>query len=350
MNDAEGFTAEASLFRKGEEFQGHIVERLLGRGGLGTVWLVRHQMLDSYFALKVLDPKVAEEKPEYVKRFFREAKLAVRIRHPNLVAVHNVGYDPKKNIYYLIMDYVDGSTLRSAITIRGSIPEKEAVKIVLQVTDVLAVAQRFGMVHRDLKPENIMLTCEGDVKLLDLGVAKTSSRLDSLKTSSTAVFGTPAYIAPEQAQSAGQVDSRADIYSLGIILFEMLCGERPYDGKTPAQILDRLFDPEPIRDVRDLNGEVSTKLAALIRLMCAKRPEDRLASPQEVQRAFARMGYEVPTASASVLNADDTENVVRRGEDVGAEPDAGVSRRRLLWAVLAVLAGLALLSVWWIGS
>ena len=180
MSDADACAnAEGDLlFRQGETFHGYVVERLLGRGGLGTVWLVRHQMLDTLFALKVLDPQVAEEKPEYVKRFVREAKLATRIRHPNLVAVHDAGFDGDKGVYFLVMDYVDGDTLRKPIAFGGGMPEKEAVGIILQVADVLAAAQRFGMVHRDLKPENIMLTSDGMVKLLDLGIAKVSDGLD----------------------------------------------------------------------------------------------------------------------------------------------------------------------------
>lgn len=323
-----------------ERFHGYVVERLLGKGGLGTVWLVRHQVLDTRFALKVLDPEVAAKKPEFVKRFVREAKLAVRIRHPNLVSVHNAGYDRERNLYFLIMDYVEGRTLRSALSSRGTFSEKEAVKIVLQVTDVLAAAQRFGMVHRDLKPENIMLTYEGDVKLLDLGVAKISSGLDSLRTANDAVFGTPAYIAPEQARSSGAVDSRADIYSLGIILFEMLCGERPYANETAAQILKRLLDPQPIPDVRDFNEGVSTKLATLVRLMCAKQPEDRLGSPQEVLQTFARLGYRDPIASGSFSApaADVGRAASRKARTSGI-------KRWVLWGLLATVVGIVLASI-----
>ena len=295
-------------FRPGEEFRGYVVERQLGMGGLGTVWLVRHKVLDTLFAVKILDPGVAEETPEYVERFVREAKLATKIRHPSLVMVHDAGYDAGKGVNYLVMDYVNGDTLRDAIAFGGALPEKEAVRIVLQVADVLAAAQRFGMVHRDLKPENIMLTKDGAVKLLDLGVAKISDGIDSLKTKANAVFGTPSYIAPEQAVDASRVDMRADVYSLGIILFEMLAGRRPYTGETPMAIMRQLLAPSPVPDVRTVNKNVSPKVAEVLARMCAKRPEDRLASPMAVIEAFARIGYE-PSAVA--------------GTEFAAEADAG---------------------------
>jgi len=282
---------DESLFKKDEHFHGYVVDRLLGKGGLGEVWMVRHEMLDTLFALKTLDPDMAEEQPEYVKRFLREAKIASKIRHPNLVAVHDAGYDSAKDIYYLVMDYVSGGTLRDAIAFGGIRSEKDAVQIVLQVASALAAARRFGLVHRDIKPENIMLTPEGVAKLVDLGVAKVSDGYDSIRTTTRSVFGTPAYISPEQALDSSKVDTRADIYSLGIVLFEMLCGRRPYDGPTPNEVIQKLLDPTPVPDVRSINGNISPKLSAVIQMMCAKRVEKRLDSPEKLIETLERIGY-----------------------------------------------------------
>ena len=295
-----------AVLAPGEEFHGYVVDRQIGAGGLGTVWLARHQMLDTLFAVKVLDPAVAQEQPDYVKRFVREAKLATKIRHPNLVAVHDAGYDAAKGVYFLVMDYVKGDTLRDVIAFGGAQPEREAVRIILQVADVLAAAQCFGMVHRDLKPENIMLTKEGVVKLLDLGVAKVSGGLDSLKTQTNAVFGTPAYISPEQAIDSSTVDARADVYSLGVILFELLSGRRPYAGDDPMEALQQLLDPSPLPDVRTVNGKVSPKVAETVARMCAKRLEDRIASPKDLLETFARIGYALPATSGSEIAAEAT--------------------------------------------
>ena len=325
MNEDDGFFGgkKPDVFQSGEFFHGYVIERLIGKGGLGTVWLARHQMLDTLFAIKVLDPEVAEEKPEFVKRFVREAKLATRIRHPNLVAVHDAGYDESRGFYFLVMDYVKGDTLRSIIAFSGAQSEKESVRIVLQVADVLAAAQRFGMVHRDLKPENIMLTTEGNVKLLDLGIAKIADGLDSLRTTAKSVFGTPAYISPEQASDSSAVDTRADIYSLGVILFELLCGRRPYTGNTPSQVLYQLLDPAPIPDVRTFNDKVSPKLSAVLSLMCAKKKEDRLASPRDVIDAFVRMGYAGPSSGETEFAAE--EDVASSGMVQDLIPDLSTS-------------------------
>ena len=322
--DEPEIETNAPLFRPGEEFRGYMVERQLGAGGLGTVWLARHQVLDTLFAIKILNPGVAENTPEHVERFVREAKLATKIRHPSLVAVHDAGYDANKGVYFLAMDYVKGDTLRDAIAFGGVLPEKEAVRIVLQVADVLAAAQRFGMVHRDLKPENIMLTEEGAVKLLDLGVAKISGGIDSLKTKANAVFGTPAYVAPEQAIDASAVDTRADVYSLGVILFEMLAGRRPYAGDTPAEVLRQLLDSAPIPDVRTVRKDVSAKIAEVLARMCAKRPDERLASPAAVIEAFSRIGY-TPSATP--------------GTEFAAEADAGVDAGPSMEELVAGLPG-----------
>ena len=286
-----GMVAAENLFGKGEAFRGYEVVRRLGMGGLGSVWLVRHQMLDKLFALKTLDPVAARKEPEYVRRFVREAKLASKIRHPNLVAVHDVGYAPEKGVHFLVMDYVKGDTLRTTIAIGGPQPEREAVDIILRVADVLAAAQCYGMIHRDLKPENIMLTPDGTVKLLDLGVAKASGGIDSLRTMANSVFGTPAYISPEQAVDSSAVDMRADVYSLGVILFELLSGRRPYEETSPAGLMRQLLDPAPIPDVRQFKEDVSPAVAEILQRMCAKRPEDRIASPGDVIEEFARIGY-----------------------------------------------------------
>lgn len=282
------------LWDEGCRFRGYLIEKEIGKGGIGAVYLARHEMLDSCFALKVLDPEVAASKPEYVKRFLREARIASKIRHPNLVTVHDAGYDEAAGLYYIVMDYVQGSNLRQVLGLSGVLEDKEAVRIVSHVASALDAAQRFGMVHRDIKPENIMLTPDGIVKLIDLGVAKVMGGIDTLKTMDKAVFGTPMYISPEQATDASTVDTRADIFSLGVVFFEMLAGMAPYKGCDTGEIVHRLLSSEAIPDVRTLNPRVSPKLAAVISLMCAKRADDRIASPSMLLDTFSRLGYPVP--------------------------------------------------------
>ena len=279
------------VFQSGENFRGYVVERLLGKGGIGAVYLVRHEILDTLYALKVLYPDVARTNPNYIKRFLREAKIATRIRHPNLVAVHDCGFDSGKGLYYLVQDYVIGGDLRQALAFSGKFEPDKAVGVIAQVAKALDAAQKFGVVHRDIKPENIMLQPDGSVKLVDLGIAKASSIEDSLKTTTESVFGTPTYVSPEQALSAADVDTRADVYSLGIVLFEMIAGRCPYEGKNAPQILAQVMSEDPVPDVRDFNPDVPPMLAATIRRMCVKDRNRRIATPAALLAEFAKLGY-----------------------------------------------------------
>lgn len=278
------------IFSAGEKFHGYIIEKPLGKGGLGAVYLVRHELMELPFALKILYPRVASESPEYVRRFVREAKIASKIRNANLVAVHDVGYDTAKGIYFLIMDYVRGSDLRTAIALGGAMDPREAVRIVASVARALAAGEPFGVVHRDIKPENIMLEDDGTVKLVDLGVAKIKGT-DSLRTMPKTIFGTPNYISPEQAMDSSAVDSRADIYSLGVVLYELLCGRRPYECDTPTEVIKVLLSPKPLPDIRAANPAVPQKLSMLLQLMLAKAPEKRIACASQLLDTLVRFGY-----------------------------------------------------------
>ena len=279
------------IFHSGDKFRGYVVERLLGNGSLGAVYLVRHEVLDTVYALKALFPEVAKENEDYVKRFLREAKIATRIRPPNLVAVHDCGYDEARGLYYIVMDYVSGGDLRQALAFAGRFAPDRAVEVVLQVASALDAAQEYHVVHRDIKPENIMIQPDGTVKLVDLGIAKADGLRDSLCTEAESVFGTPAYVAPEQALDASAVDVRADIYSLGVVLFEMIAGRVPYEGPNAPQILVQTLSSDPFPDIRDMNPDVPPALAIVIRRMCVKECDRRIATPAALIAEFAKIGY-----------------------------------------------------------
>lgn len=289
---------EEDVLQVGEHYRGYVVEKLLGRGGVGAVYMVRHEILDSVFAMKVLYPSVAEKDPEYVKRFIREARIAIRIRHPNLVAVHGCGYDEQRKVYYLVMDYVVGGDLRTALGFAGTFSPDRAAKIVLQVASALGAAQKYSVVHRDIKPENIMLLPDGTVKLIDLGIAKATGLGDTFTTQAQTVFGTPVYISPEQATDAGIVDHRADIYSLGIVFFEMVAGTCPYTEGNSAQILQKVLSDEPMPDVRDFNRSVPAAVATLIRRMCHKDRERRIRDYPTLINEIKALGYDFNALSA----------------------------------------------------
>lgn len=282
----------------GARFLDYDVVRLLGRGGMSEVYLVCRA--GSLYALKLLSPDLARTNPEYIKRFLREAKIAMRLRHPNLVAVHDVGYSKEFDRHYLLMDYIDGYDLRSAIAMGGAMDVNSAVLVVVAVASVLEAGETLGLVHRDIKPENIMVENDGTIKLLDLGVAKARGT-DSLHTMQRTVFGTPNYISPEQAQDASTVDSRADVYSLGVVFYEMLSGRRPYECDRPRDVLARLLSPEELPDVREKNPAVPEKLAAVLRLMLAKDPAKRIESASKLLEVLKRLGYGVPERPGGAL-------------------------------------------------
>ena len=323
------------VFRNGEKFRGYVVERLLGNGSLGAVYLVRHEILDTIYAMKVLFPEVAKENSDYVKRFLREAKIATRIRHPNLVAVHDCGYDEERGLYYLVMDYISGGDLRQALAFAGRFAPDRAVEVVLQVASALDAAQKYHVVHRDIKPENIMIQPDGLVKLVDLGIAKADDIKDSLCTEAESVFGTPAYVAPEQAIDASVVDVRADIYSLGVVLFEMIAGKVPFDGPNAPQILVQTLSSDPFPDIRDINPDVSPQLAVIIRRMCVKEPDRRIPTPAALIKEFEKIGYRLKglQAAADVKfahQADSAPTLVSMRSLIGKGEEASPGREETL--------------------
>ena len=203
---------------------------LLGQGGMGAVYEARQKSLDRPVALKVLLPD-ADREASFAERFDREARSLARLQHPNIVTIHDSGQSG--DLYYFIMEYVDGSNLRHVMN-AGAVEPSKALAIVAQVCDALAYAHEEGIVHRDIKPENILLDKIGRVKIADFGIAKLVSRgsTDYTLTAPQQIMGTMHYMAPEQIESTSEVDHRADLYSLGVVLYELLTGELPI-GRFP---------------------------------------------------------------------------------------------------------------------
>lgn len=269
--------AESSLrlLEPGEQFGDYVVERLLGKGGMGAVYLVRAPGGQQY-AIKIMYPWMSEKNRDYRKRFAREAEFAMKIRHKNLISVYDVGEDPETGLDYIIMDYVPGGTVADRLEQNGPMPVAEAVAIASQVALALEVAHRNGVIHRDIKSDNIMFDADGTPRLTDLGVAKfMGGEQKTTVTTTGMVIGTPAYMAPEQMIDSHGIDARADIYALGVVLFEMLSGKRPREGSTAVELLAKAIKGEPIPDVRTLRPDVPEAIAYVISLMCAPKPEGR---------------------------------------------------------------------------
>ena len=259
----------------------------IGKGGMGVIYLARHTQLDSLRALKVLPAESADEHPLFAERFIREARIASQIRHPNVVEVMDVESDSELNLSYIVMEYVDGGSLRQVLRSLPRLSIEQAVVTVQGISEALSTAYSHGIVHRDIKPDNIMFTKNGGVKLADLGIAKKDDEEDNL-TKTNVMMGTPAYLSPEQVENPKAVDVRSDIYSLGATFYEILTGQVPYPGNTSYDILRKIYS-DPVPDPRVLNPEIPGELAAIVMKMLAKDPQKRFQTPAQLIEALSKV-------------------------------------------------------------
>ncbi len=239
----------------------------LGRGGMATVWKAYHEALERHVAIKVLHPSFTEEEA-FLDRFQQEAKALARLSHPNIVPIHD--YSEHQGSPYLVMRYVEGHSLHRYLHGRR-LSLGEVLEIVRPVGEALAYAHGQGVVHRDIKPGNIMLTFDGEVVLSDFGLAKLVEKDEALARE--LLMGTPQYISPEQAK-ADPLDNRTDLYSLGIVLFEMIAQRVPFDGDTPYDVIHRhIYDPPP--SVSAFRADLPSAIDEVLQIAMAKQPQDR---------------------------------------------------------------------------
>ena len=282
----------------------YLVEQLIKRGGMGAVYRGKHVLMDKTVAIKVLRPSLAVD-DVVVARFSREAKAASRISHPHAVSVTDFG-EAENGVVFLVMEYLDGRTLKEVIKSEGPMALERVVEIVRQVTGALDAAHQQGVVHRDLKSDNIMLsqTNGGDwAKVLDFGIAKIQ-QLEGMRdvdiTAPNLVVGTPQYMSPEQCSQTGPIDARSDIYSLGVIVFEMLAGRVPFTGESPTMIMMKQVQDAPpslIASRRDLPAGVGAVVARALR----KQPADRFQTAGELSEALSRAASQTSDAASSLI-------------------------------------------------
>ncbi len=266
-----------------------VIERL-GRGGMAEVYRAYQASLDRYVAIKVLHAFLADD-PEFKSRFEREAQNIAKLKHPNIVQVYDFDFDEDAESYYMVMELIDGSTLKdrlSAIVARGELlPIPEVIRIMRESASALAYAHSRNMIHRDVKPANLMLDHDNRVVLTDFGIAKIVTGAQF--TASGGMVGTPAFMAPEQGLGEAG-DERSDLYSLGIIMFQMLTGQLPYDAETPlAIILKHLNTPTPI--ARDINPNVPEELDRIVRKIISKEAGDRYQSANALIEDLDRFAH-----------------------------------------------------------
>ncbi len=261
------------------------VRDILGMGGMGVVYRAYDRQLDEIVAIKTLRPDLAHTDASMLERFKQEIRLARRITHRNVVRTHDLG--EVDGVYYITMEYVDGTTLKSVIARRGPLPTAVTVTIGKQLCRALEVAHEQGIVHRDIKPQNLVVDARGFLKVMDFGIARLADRNKEALTQTGAAIGTVDYMPPEQLLG-GEVDGRADLYSAGAVLFECVTGRCVFVAPTLMSVMAKHLEERP-QDPRDVNPDVHPTLAGLILKALEKRPEARWQSANEMHEALDRI-------------------------------------------------------------
>jgi len=264
----------------------YTLEGEIGRGGMGVVFTARDERLKRQVAVKVLPPELAFRE-EIRLRFLREAETAASLSHPHIVPIHSVGEGPDGLVYF-VMAYVDGESLGAKLKRRGRLPPDEARRIMLETADALGAAHSLGIIHRDVKPDNILLEgSRGRVVVTDFGIAKalSSTTAGATLTGTGVAIGTPHYMSPEQAAGDREIDGRSDIYSLGVVAYQMLTGELPFHAPTvPGILLKHITEQAPL--ITDKRRDVPEELAACVMRSLEKDPEDRWPTADALRRAL----------------------------------------------------------------
>jgi eukaryotic-like serine/threonine-protein kinase len=274
------FQAEAIGYGRGHllVLHNYIIQDKIGEGGMGTVYRAFHQRMKRHVALKVISPQIAKD-AHTLKRFLREVEAAAKLQHPNIVAAHDA--DEAKGLSFLVMEFVEGAPLSNVIRNKGKLSVKQSVDLIVQAAHGLQYAHEHGVVHRDIKPSNLLVTKTGDVKVLDLGLARIghTEPVEEL-THTGAVMGTPDYMAPEQSLDSKRADARSDVYSLGATLYSALTGQPMYDGTMINRLVKHREAPIPTL------RHISEDLDDIFQRMVAKNPDDRYQTMADVIRAL----------------------------------------------------------------
>ena len=276
----------AGRLHPGEQVGTYTILRLLGSGGGGQVWCARDERLGREVAIKMLLPFFASD-PDRVRRFAEEARLAGALNHSNVLAVYDVG--EHGGAPFLVSERLEGETLRTRLA-SGGLPVDKATAIALHIAHGLSAAHARGIIHRDLKPENVFLRSDGGVKILDFGVAKLLRSEDRPEADAShtgrAIVGTAGYMAPEQITGA-RLDGRADLFALGVMMFEMLGGRQPFHGSSTVDTLKAVLSSDPPA-LHALNPDVPDQLAGIVQRLLEKNPDSRFQSATDLAWAIER--------------------------------------------------------------
>ena len=267
----------------------YTIEGEIGRGGMGVVYRATDNRLQRRVAIKVLPPELAFQQ-EIRERFTREAQTAARLSHPHIVPIHTVGEG--QGLVYFLMGFVDGESVGARLKRRGRLPVEEVRRIMRETADALSAAHAVSIIHRDIKPDNVLLEgTRGRVMVTDFGIAKAlSATSGATLTGAGVAIGTPQFMSPEQAAGEREIDGRSDLYSLGIVSYQMLTGELPFTAPTVAGILMKQIT-EPAPDLRERRSDVPDDLSLAVLRCLEKDPENRWPTADALRRASrARWG------------------------------------------------------------
>ena len=320
-----------------------IIERV-GTGGMAEVYRARDELLGREVAVKVLSERFGRDR-SFVERFRREAQAAANLNHPNIVSLFDYGSDD--GTYFIVMEFIDGSSLSDIIRREGALMPERAAEIASDVAKALERAHAQGLVHRDIKSGNIMITRTGQTKVTDFGIARAVGRDgEQTMTQTGMVIGTAAYLSPEQAQG-NPVDGRSDVYSLGVVLFEMLTGRTPFSGDSALSIAYKHVR-EDARPPSELNRDVSPQLDAITLKALAKNPDNRYSTAAEMSEDLQRFMHGQKVQATPLLG--DRTAVMGRGTGTQVLPPTEVGPpeappRRAGWYVVIALLALALIGL-----
>jgi serine/threonine-protein kinase len=286
----------------GKRLREYVILDLLGKGGMAKVYKARHVLLDEVRAIKFLRPEL-RERQECIARFHREAQVMVHLRNRHLVMLYEFG-TVGNELLFLVMEYLEGETLRKRLRRTSWVPVSDAVRIVRQVALALEEAHRVGVIHRDISPDNLLMVRDGGeeiVKVIDFGIAKNVLNVSSKITQTMKLVGKAEYVAPEQIcvpvgeEHKEHIDGRTDIYSLGVTFYELLTGSKPFEGKTSKALLAKHLTepPKPLSETNPL-VRVSPAIEDLVQRMLAKKKDDRPESMEQLYMELTALAHETP--------------------------------------------------------